>query len=109
MGSTFTTSAFIINLTFRLCGPGSTSKLSNLCNPAVGDEWVDGYNTDIKDVLGTGGIWGKKLEIWYYNIHKYINFNKLSFSNLFKNNLHVQLNKNILIFSKNLSSCYVVK
>jgi hypothetical protein len=42
--------------TFRLCGPGSTSRLTNLCNPTIGDEWVDGYNTEIKDVAGRGGF-----------------------------------------------------
>ena len=50
----------LINLTFRLCGPGSASKFTNLCNPALGNEWIDGHNTDIKYVLGTGGLWAKK-------------------------------------------------
>ena len=41
---------------FSLCGPGSSSKMAGFCKPEIGDEWVDGFNTDIKDVLGTGGL-----------------------------------------------------
>jgi len=47
---------FLHQFIFRLCGPGTTSKLPNFCNPKIGDEWVDGYNSDVKDVLGTGGL-----------------------------------------------------
>jgi hypothetical protein len=39
---------------FRICGQDSTDRrLAKFCNPDIGDEWTDGFNTDIKDVSGT--------------------------------------------------------
>jgi hypothetical protein len=35
-----------------MCGP-QTQNLANFCNPGFNDEWIDGWNTAIKDVSGT--------------------------------------------------------